>query len=69
MRNTKLCPPIARTKEYDCHFAFHLINNNDTIRIIKKIKLLKSEGHDGVSTKLLKLTNNNISNCITLIIN
>ena len=52
-----------------CHFAFHLMNNNDTIRIIKRIKLSKSKGHDGVSTELLKLINNDILNCITLIIN
>ena len=57
------------TNHTDCHFAFHLIYNNDTIRIIKKIKLSKSKGHDGVSTELLKLINNDISNCITLIIN
>ena len=24
------------TNQYDCTFAFHLINNNDTLRIIKK---------------------------------
>ena len=47
------------------NFAFYLRNNNDTLRIIKKIKLLKCKGHDG----LLKLINNDISNCITLIIN
>ena len=52
-----------------CHFAFHLMNNNDTIRIIKRIKLSKSKGHDGVSTELLKLINNDNLNCITLIIN
>ena len=57
------------TNHTDCHFAFHLINNNDTIRIIKKIKFSKSKGHDGVSTELLKLINNDISNCIILIIN
>ena len=57
------------TNHTDCHFAFHLINNNDTIRIVKKIKLSKGKGHDGVFTELLKLINNDISNCITLIIN
>ena len=36
------------------NFAFYLRNNNDTLRIIKKIKLLKCKGHDGVSTGLLK---------------
>ena len=41
------------TNHTDCHFAFYLINNNDTIRIIKKIKLSKSKGHDGVSIELL----------------
>ena len=24
------------TNQYDCNFAFHLVNNNDTLRIIKK---------------------------------
>ena len=27
------------TNQYDCTFAFHLINNNDTLRIIKNIKM------------------------------
>ena len=57
------------TNHTDCHFTFHLINNNATLRIIKKIKLSKSEGHDGVSSELFKLINNDILNCITLIIN
>ena len=37
--------------------------------LLKKIKLSKSKGHDGVSIERLKLINNDISNCITLIIN
>ena len=53
----------------DCYFALHLINNTDTLPTIKRIKLSKSKGHDEVSTELLKLINNDISNCITLIIN
>ena len=57
------------TNHTDCRFALQLINNNVTLRIIKKIKLSKSKGHDGVSSELLELINNNISNCITLIIN
>ena len=57
------------TNHTECRFAFHLINNNDTLPIIKKIKVSKSKGHDGVASELLNLINNDISNCITLIIN
>ena len=57
------------TNQYDCTFAFHLINNNDTLRIIKNIKMSHSKGYDGISTEHLKLINKDISKCLTLIIN
>ena len=40
--------------QYDCTFAFHLINNNDTLRIIKNIKMSHSKDYDGISTEHLK---------------
>ena len=40
-----------------------------TIRIIKNIKLSSSNGHDSISSELLKLISDDISKCITLIIN
>ena len=55
--------------QYDCTFAFHLINNNDTLRIIKNIKMSHSKDYDGISTEHLKLINKDISKCLTLIIN
>ena len=48
---------------------FRTIDNNYTIQIIKNIKTSRSTGHDGISSELLKLINNDISACITLIIN
>ena len=50
-------------------FIFRTIDNNYTIQIIKNIKTSRSSGHDGISSELLKLINNDISACITLIIN
>ena len=57
------------TNDIRCNFAFHLIDNNDTMRIIKNTKILTSKGHDGISSELLKLITNDISKCITVIIN
>ena len=48
------------TNQHDCTFAFHLINNNDTLRIIKNIKMSHSKGYDGISTEHLKLINKDI---------
>ena len=39
------------------------------MKIIKDIKISMSNGHDGISSELLKLVNDDISSCITLIIN
>ena len=57
------------TNNIKCNFAFHLIDNNATMRIIKNTKLSTSKLHDGISSELLKLITNDISKCITVIIN
>ena len=57
------------TKQIDSNFDFRLINNRYTLKIIKNIKMSMSKGHDGISSELLKLVNDAISSCITLIIN
>ena len=57
------------TRHTEARFAFHEIHNYETIRIIKNIKLSSSNGHDGISSELLKLISDDISKCITLIIN
>ena len=57
------------TSQFNCRFAFHSIDNTETLRIIKNIKTSHSRGHDGISSELLKLIAGDISNCITLIIN
>ena len=56
-------------KRTDSNFSFHSINRNYIIQIIKNIKLSRSNGHDSISSELLKLVNIDISDCITLIIN
>ena len=56
------------TIDVRCNFAFHLIDNNSTMRIIKNTKILTFQ-HDGISSELLKLITNDISKCITVIIN
>ena len=57
------------TNDIRCNFAFHLIDNNATMRIIKNTRISTSKGHDGISSELLKLITNDISKCITVIIN
>ena len=57
------------TKQIDSNFDFRLIDNRYTLKIIKDIKMSMSKGHDGISSELLKLVNDDISSCITLIIN
>ena len=57
------------TRHIDARFAFHEIHNYETIRIIKNLKLSSCNGHDGISSELLKLISDDISRCITLIIN
>ena len=55
------------TKQIYSNFDFRLIDNRYTL--IKDIKMSMSKGHDGISSELLKLVNDDISSCITLIIN
>ena len=57
------------TSRFNCRFAFHSIDNTETLRIIKNIKTSHSRGHDGISSELLKHLAGDISKCITLIIN
>ena len=57
------------TRHIDARFVFHEIHNYETIRIIKNLKLSSSNGHDGISSELLKLLSDDISRCITLLIN
>ena len=61
--------PDYLTRQTETRFAFHKIHNYETIKIIKNIKLSSSNGHDGISLELLKLICDDISKCITLIIN
>ena len=60
---------IYLTNNIRCNFAFHLIDNNATLCIIKNTKISTSKGHDGISSEYLKLITNDISKCITVIIN
>ena len=53
----------------NCNFAFHLIDNTTTLRIIINMKSSTSKGHDGISSELLKLIISDVSKCITTIIN
>ena len=55
------------TSQFNCRFAFHLIDNTETLRSIKNIKMSHSRGHDGISSELLKFIAGVISKCITLI--
>ena len=57
------------TDQINTHFTFHPIDNIDTKRMIKNVKLSKSKRHDGISSEVLKLISNEISSSITLIIN
>ena len=50
-------------------FLFRQIDNTATICIIKNMIILQSKGHDGISSELVKLINNDISLCIAFTIN
>ena len=50
-------------------FKFALINNDNTLQIISKLKSSHSSGHDSISINTLKIIMIEISPCITLIIN
>ena len=53
----------------NCNFAFHLVDNTTTLRIIKNTKSSTSKGHDGISSEFLKLITADVSKCLTTIIN
>ena len=50
-------------------FEFRLVDSHYVKQIIKGIKTSRSNGHDGISSELLKLISNDIADSITLIIN
>ena len=43
------------TDQINTHFTFHPIDNIDTKRMIKNVKLSKSKRHDGISSEVLNL--------------
>ena len=47
--------------QINTQFTFHPIDNIDTKRMIKNIKVSKSKEHDGISSEVLKLISNDIS--------
>lgn len=51
------------------NFIFHTINEEVTKCMIQDMKSSHSSGHDGITTELLKLINDDICKSITLIIN
>ena len=57
------------THQTETNFSFHMIDNNATVRMMKRMKMSQSKGHDGISSKLIKLINTDISSSITVIIN
>ena len=54
--------------QIESNFAFRLIDNRYTLKVIQDIKMSMSNGHDEISSELLKLVNDDIFSCITLII-
>ena len=50
-------------------FNFKLIDNTTTMRYLSNLNLSHSCGHDNLSTVILKYIANEISECLTLIIN
>ena len=53
----------------NCNFAFHLIDNTTTLRIIKNTKSSTCKRHDCISSEFLKLITADVSKCITAKIN
>jgi len=51
------------------HFEFHTINDHITKRMINNLKTSHSKGHDGITSELFKLINDDICSSITIIIN
>ena len=57
------------SERIESSFQFQLVDSHDVKQIIKGIKTSRSNGHDGISSELIKLISNDISDSITLIIN
>ena len=57
------------SERIESNFEFRLVDSHDVKQIIKGIKTSRSSGHDGISSELLQLINNDIADSITLIIN
>ena len=53
----------------ESNFEFRLVDSHNIKQIIKGIKTSRSNGHEGISSELLKLISNDIADSITLIIN
>ena len=57
------------SERIESSFEFRLVDSHDVKQITKGIKTSRSNGHDGISSELIKLISNNIADSITLIIN
>ena len=57
------------SERIESNFEFRLVDSHNIKQIIKGIKTSRSNGHDGISSELLKLISNDIADSITLIIN
>ena len=57
------------SERIESNFEFCLVVSHNIKQIIKRIKTSRSNGHDGISSELLKLISNDIADSITLIIN
>ena len=57
------------SERIESNFEFRLVDSHYIKQIIKGIKTSRSNGHDGISSELLKLISNDIADSITLIIN
>ena len=57
------------SERIESSFEFRLVDSYDVKQIIKGIKTSRSNGHDGISSKFLKLCSNDIADSIALIIN
>ena len=53
----------------DTSFSFQPIDNTVTLRLLSKFTATHSCGHDNLSSTVLKYISNEISECITLIVN
>ena len=74
---TKLAEKIIATKNFNAYlnrpastlFHFHPIEEKETLRIIQNLKNMSSFGHDSISNKLLKRSQEVIYKPLTMLIN